>query len=224
MRNLIHSSPKILIVEDHLLISKSYVNFLSTDFNPNNEIFEANSLTDAYELLFLNQTSDKIDLVLLDISMPPSEKYNIADGLALGKMIRDQLLYAKIIVITNYDSFAQIKVVEESIAPEGLMSKSDVDIDFCEICKKVIRGEIIRGEIIKKNSRVVYASDITLDSIDVKILNLISQGYDTKEKQEILRLSRSAIMQRKQKIRHFFGLETLSNAVLLQEAKKRNII
>jgi len=217
-------SPKILIVEDHLLISKSYVNFLSIDFNPNNEIFEANSLTLAYDLLFLNQTTEKIDLVLLDISMPPTEKYNITDGLALGKMIRDRLPHTKIIVITNYDSYAQIKVIEEDIAPEGFMSKSDVDIQFQVICKKVIDGEIIRGERIKKNSQTVYSTDITLDSIDVKILNLISQGYDTKEKQEILRLSRSAIMQRKQKIRHFFGLETLSNAVLLQEAKKRNII
>ena len=217
-------SPKILIVEDHLLIAKSYVNFLSMDFNPSKEIFEANSLTLAYELLFLKQTTEKIDLVLLDISMPPSEKHNIADGLALGKMIKDQLPRTKIIVITNYDSYVQIKVIEEDIAPEGLMSKSDVDIDFCIVCKRVLDGEIIRGEIIKKNSQTVYSTDITLDSIDVKILSLISQGYDTKEKQEILRLSRSAIMQRKQKIRHFFGLETLSNAVLLQEAKKRNII
>jgi DNA-binding NarL/FixJ family response regulator len=217
-------NPKILIVEDHLLISKSYVNFLLIDYNSNYEIFEANSLTLAYELLFLKQTSEKIDFVLLDISMPPSEKYNIADGLALGKMIRDRLPHTKMLVITNYDSFAHIKAIEESIAPEGFMSKSDVDIQFHVICKKVMDGEIIRGEIIKKNSQTVYSTDISLDSIDVKILNLISQGYDTKEKQEILMLSRSAIMQRKQKIRHFFGLETLSNAVLLQEAKKRNII
>lgn len=217
--------PYLLFVDDHALITKSYTDFFKLNADSEAQLLEACTIDDAYEFLFLNEPKLSIDLVVLDMSMPPSLKYHILNGLELGEAIRNRLPNTKIIVITNYDSVEQLKEIEEVLSPEGLLSKSDVDINFfMESCQKVLSGAVIKSDRVKKSTHVIFDDPISLDSIDISILHLISQGYDIKEKQEILQLTKSDLMLRKQKIKAFFGLETLNYAVLLQEAKKRNII
>ncbi len=61
---------KILLVEDHKMITDAYKTILNQHFKKGIEIITSNTLQSAYEFLFLKNNKEEIDIVVLDISMP----------------------------------------------------------------------------------------------------------------------------------------------------------
>lgn len=69
-------SLEILLVDDHIMITDCYKMAL-TDLEISTRITSANSLENAYKFIFDNGPDVRIDLVILDLSMPeyPEKKH-----------------------------------------------------------------------------------------------------------------------------------------------------
>jgi len=116
----------VLIIDDHPLIAEAYKSALSQVTKRNEDIsFEitiVDNCDDANEkILEANANPNKtIDIVFLDIKLPPSEKIKIFSGEDLGIKIRKLLPETKIIISTTYNDNYRIHNIFKSINPEGL--------------------------------------------------------------------------------------------------------
>ncbi len=131
----------------------------------------------------------------------------------------------KIIFISgNYDPLI-LKRIAEYICPEGLIDKIDLNQNnLANIFNLIIAGERYRSETIKKTIGDNVAQKDFFDNIDIRILLLISQGIKTKNLNQYIPLTTSAIEKRKKKIKFELGINNGNDEDLIREAKKLQII
>ncbi|RYJ53371.1 response regulator transcription factor [Flavobacterium petrolei] len=213
-------SLEILLVDDHIMITDCYKMAL-TDLEISTRITSANSLENAYKFIFDNGPDVRIDLVILDLSMPEYPEKNIENGEDLAKLIRVRHPKTKIIFITGYCNIIRLNSIIHDINPEGLIEKSDLDFSSISIiCNKIIAGEIYKSERVKKTIEDFSTKEMFLDTIDRQIIILISQNTKTVNIPELLNLSLSAIEKRKAKIKIYFGVEKGSDDAIIRKAKE----
>lgn len=213
-------SLEILLVDDHIMITDCYKMAL-TDLEISTRITSTNSLENAYKFIFDNAPDVRIDLVILDLSMPEYPEKNIKNGEDLAKLIRVKYPKTKIIFITGYCNIIRLNSIIHDINPEGLIEKSDLDFSSISIiCNKIIAGEIYKSERVKKTIEDFSTKEMFLDTIDRQIIILISQNTKTVNIPELLNLSLSAIEKRKAKIKIYFGVEKGSDDAIIKKAKE----
>ncbi len=218
-------SLKILLVEDHKMITDAYKNILSQHFKNGVKIITSNTLQSAYEFIFSEDNNEDIDIVVLDISMPPFIEKNINSGEDLAHLIRLKYPKIKIIFISGNHNPLILTRIAQCICPEGLIDKIDLDRNnLANIFNLIITGERYKSETIKKTIEDNVANKHFFDNIDIRILLLISQGIKTKNLKQYIPLTTSAIEKRKSKIKLQFGINNGNDEDLILEAKKRYII
>ncbi len=195
----------ILIVDDHPMTVNGYINVLSE------ENFEGYSLNftkaldceQAYNLIVSNQGDDRFDIAYLDLSLPPYAEKNIFSGLDLGVLIRNTIPNCIVIILTMHSEASLIDRLIKEINPQGILCKSDIDIDeFVNAFRIILSGDTYLSNKVVKSLREKVFDNYRLDSYDKQILMRLSEGIATKDIPNYVPLTIEEIEKRKAQIKN----------------------
>lgn len=188
----------ILLVDDHPMTVDGYINVLS------DEEFEGYTLNftkalnceEAYNLI--TDGNHTFNIAYLDLSLPPYPEKKITSGIDLGMLIRQKLPGCTIIFLTMHSEATLVNRLKKEINPQGILCKSDIDIDeFLNAFKIIFSGETYYSHKILKSLKDSVFDNYNLDNYDKQILMRLSEGILTKNIPNYVPLSLSAIEKRK---------------------------
>lgn len=214
---------RVLLVDDHSMITNFYETAIKHS-EIDTKITIKNTLESAYQFIF-SQLIQPIDVIFLDLSMPPYTEKKINNGEDLAKLIRVKYPKIKIIILSSLFRIIQLERIIQNISPEGLVEKIDIsNSDYISnMLNAVINGEYIKSEMVKKtinsNSNKIY-----LDSTNRQIIILLSQGVKTKNISKYLPINESAVHKRKLKIKKLLEIDFGNDEDILRESKLRGLI
>lgn len=227
MKTLNPQNKNILIIDDHPMSVDSYKTLLSgIESNKKAKYLLGYNCEEAYNIL--NQTkhdNETIHFAFVDVNLPTFKEKKILSGCDIAKLIRDYFPDCKIIIISMHDEPVWVSQIYNSINPEGLIAKSDIDYkSFPEAFKSVENNEIYSSKSIKQSRKIMIQKNINWNENDSKMLRLIAEGVKTKDLPNYIPLSLSAIEKRKASIKKQLILESGSNKDLLDSAKSLGLI
>lgn len=227
MENKIYS---ILIIDDHPLITEAYKTACDYYSKQNESIsFFIQTAQDCDSALeFINDFHSKkknLDIVFLDIKLPPSKDRKILSGEDLGLKINKLLPDTKIIVSTTFNDNYRVHSIFKSIDPDGFLIKNDITPkELLDTIDAILNDPPYYSKTVIKLLRKQVANDFLLDNIDRKILHELSIGTKMKELPNILPLSIAGIEKRKRHLKFIFNVEGTDDRELLLIAKRKGFI
>jgi len=218
-----------LIIEDHQLIIDAYTRVLEYISSKNNDISfkidTAKNCDEADMKIEHAVENSMMDLVFLDISLPPSKNGKIISGDDLGLKLRYLFPKVKIIVSTHLNNNYRLINILKTIKPDSLLLKSELDFQcLVEGVLNVINDVPFYSNPVLKLVRQHISNDFNLDNIDRQMLYHLSQGAKTKELPEIVHLSQAGIERRKRRLNQIFNNDKKSDKVLLKLAKEKGFL
>lgn len=220
----------VLIIDDHPLILASYKRALDYVSNQDKTISfiisEASDCDTGYDKIKEYSTSGKnLDIVFLDISLPPSKDGKILSGEDLGLKINELLPSSKIIVSTTFNDNYRIHSILKSINPDGFLVKNDlIPEDIVIAINAIITDSLYYSKTVVKLLRKEISNDFLLDKIDRKLLYELSIGTMMKDLPEVLFLSLAAVEKRKRHLKQIFDVQSPYDKELLLKAKENGFI
>ncbi|MGM0166140.1 two-component system, NarL family, response regulator NreC [Enterococcus sp. AZ135] len=207
---------KILIADDHMMIR----NALAFLVNAQPDMDVVADAADGHEAFMIIENS-AIDIVLMDISMPPGE-----NGLLTTKRMKETFPQVKVIILTMYDDRSYVREAVEAQA-DGFILKTANDETLTKAIRKVHAGERYYdgyseqelSEITLEKEDPLYAS---LSKREKEILPLIALGYNNKQIAERLFISVKTVEVHKANVRKKLKLE--SYASLLQYSLRNHLV
>ena len=203
---------KIIIADDHPVVRSGLRALLSSqsDFEI---VGEAANGEEAAKLAI----SLVPDLILMDLQMP------ILDGLGAIKLIRDKLPKANILVLTTYETDADILPALKAGAI-GYLLKDAPPEQLFQAIRIAASGEMALAPRVaeKVTQRLTNSSENTLSSREIEVLELASQGNPNKEIAKKLFITEATV---KSHFVHIFSkLGVTDRTAAVTEAVKKKII
>lgn len=196
----------ILIVDDHPMTVNGYINVLSEEeFEGHNLVFtKALNCKEAYDLIMeAAGNGTPFDVAYLDLSLPAYPDKNIFSGMDLGVLLRNTIPECIIIILTMHSESTLVDRLIKEINPQGILCKSDIDIDeFLNAFKIIFSGDTYLSNKIVKSLKEKVFDNYNLDSYDKQILMRLSEGILTKNIPNYVPLSLSAIEKRKARMKN----------------------
>ena len=216
---------RLIIVDDHPLIVHCYKIILADYIHTSLVVETALTLDDALVLIERNRQRP-YDLLLLDISMPPSIRdASLISGEDLGKRIKELDLGTKIVVISALTDNFRLNCLLKSLNPEGFLVKTDLTAEILlEAITAVLRGNVYYSRAVSNLIRRKITLDIYIDDLDRKILYFLASGERMKNLPKYIPLSLPTIERRKKKLKVHFDMEEEGDGKLLQKAKELGFI
>jgi len=219
----------VLIIDDHPLIIDAYKSALShVSLNDKDFEFKIDTAIDcdtAYIKIINAKKGIGIDLIFLDIKLPPSKDAKILSGEDLGIIIKKLLDNVKIIVSTTFNENYRVNNIFKSINPDGFLIKNDVGPeDMIEAIKTVITDPPYYSKSVVKLLRKHFLNDILLDKVDRQLLYELSIGTKMKDLPNILPLSIAGVERRKRHLKEIFDVSKRDDKKLIQLAKEKGFI
>ncbi|MBV7390038.1 MULTISPECIES: response regulator transcription factor [Enterococcus] len=207
---------KILIADDHAMIR----NALAFLINAQKDMDVVADAADGHEV-FMKVENEPVDIVLMDISMPPGE-----NGLLTTKRLKEAFPEVKVIMLTMHDERSYVKEALGANA-DGFVLKAADDEKLLEAIRRVYNGEIFYDGYTKKDlsefavekEDPLYAS---LSKREKEILPLIALGYNNKQIAEKLFISVKTVEVHKANIRKKLRLENYAG--LLRYSLKHHLV
>ncbi len=220
----------VLLIDDHPLITNAYKSAfnnvekhdesLSFNIDVAYDCDTANMKIESYSTNNMN-----LDIVFLDISLPPSKDKTILSGEDLGLKINKLIPHTKIIVSTSFKDNYRIHSIIKSLDPDGFLTKNDIKpITLTEAINNVIQDPPYYSKTVTKLLRKEVTNDFLLDAIDRKLLYELSIGTMMKDLPKILKLSLPAIEKRKSRMKQIFDAVSPYDKELLQKSKEKGFI
>lgn len=203
---------KIIIADDHTIV-RSGLRALLVSQSDFEIVGEANNGEEATKLAI----SLVPDLILMDLQMP------ILDGIGAIKLIRAKLPKANILVLTTYETDADILLALESGAI-GYLLKDTPPEQLFQAIRKAAKGEIALAPRVaeKVTQRLMNLSKNTLSSREIEVLELASQGNSNSAIAKKLFITESTV---KSHFVHIFSkLGVTDRTAAVTEAVKKKII
>ncbi len=217
-----------LIIEDHQLIIDGYKRALKYVASKNNVVFTthvAKNCDEADEEIKHALDTRIIDLVFLDISLPPSSNGKLLSGDDLGIKLRNLFPRVKIIVSTHLSNNYRLVNILKNIKPDSLLLKSELDFqNLTDGILNVVNGIPFYSKPVLKLVRQHVSNDFNLDNIDRQMLYHLSQGTKTKELPEVIHLSIAGIERRKRRLNQIFNNEKKTDKALITLAKEKGFL
>lgn len=218
---------RILIVDDHPMTVNGYVNVLSEEgLEGYNLLFsKALSCQEAYKII--TDPSQRPDIAYLDLSLPPYPEEKIFSGLDLGMLLRRLYPECTIVFLTMHSEASLIERLMEATTPQGILCKSDIDIDeFLKAFRIIFGGETYYSHKIQKSLKDRTLNNFNLDNYDKQILMRITEGIPSDKIPNYVPLSLPAIEKR---IAHVKSLilkdgDDDNNDALAEAVKKLGIL
>lgn len=215
---------RILLVDDHPLITNAYKNAFMAFEQENNIQFHIDI---AHSFLSVLNTLEKkkYDLVFLDVQMPTMEHEGLYSGEDLGARIRSQSQTTKIVIITTFNDNYRIHSIIEHVNPDGFLIKNDLTPIELELAiSRILNNPPYYSKTVIQSMRQFISNDFILDKTDRKLLYYLSRGASLNEIANILSLSRAAIAKRKQHLKEVFNVEGGETLALLEKARDKGFI
>ena len=225
-----HKLYTVLIIDDHPLITSAYKSAFNYVEKQNDalsfNIDEAHDCDSAFKkITSLSSNSKNLDIVFLDISLPPSKDGQILSGEDLGLKINELMPSTKIIVSTTFNDNYRIHSLFKNLNPDGFLVKNDINPkELVAAINTIITDPPYYSKTVIKLLRNEVASDFIVDAIDRKLLYELSIGTMMKDLPELLQLSLPALEKRKRHLKQIFDAVSPYDKELLQKAKEKGFI
>ena len=216
----------ILIADDHQLTIDAYKTILpfSLQLGDNINFIEANSCEEAY--LKINQCLDnnlRIDLAILDYSMPIYSEKNILNGADVCIYLQKQMPSCINMILTSIMENIILFEIILNVKPHGIVTKSDIDGNkFLEIIEILLSGKKYRSDFVSMQIEEIWENKAFVNELNRKILQYLAKGYKLKEIAQELDVSEITIKKRISKIRESLNLNEDDN--IFKEAKSRGYL
>ncbi|MGY0408855.1 MAG: response regulator [Polaribacter sp.] len=220
----------VLIIDDHPLITSAYKSAFDYINKHNNtmlfHIDVAHNCDAAYEKIkYFSSANKNLDIVFLDISLPPSKDGKIISGEDLGLKINKLMPGTKMIVSTSFNDNYRIHSILKNLNPAGFLVKNDATPkELITAINTVLTDPPYYSKTVTKLFRKEVSNNFLLDDIDRKMLYELSLGTMMKDLPKILLLSLPAIEKRKNRIKQIFDAVSLCDKELLLKAKEKGFI
>lgn len=211
----------VLIVDDHAAIIEGYKSIIQYNFPTITfTFFEANTAEQAIELL---NSKNHFDLAFIDIQIPSFEK--IKDGTDLTVYIKNKFQNLKIIVLTSFTEFIEIKQILAKTQPNAFILKSEFKADeFIKAIQNLFEDKKFYSKTIQEIIENKSSKNVLFDDYNMQIIKLLANGIKTKSLPEQLNLSISAIDKRKSIIKATLGINKGNDEDIIREARKKGLI
>jgi len=219
-----------LLIDDHPLISEAYKSAFKylekQDSSYAFTIHMANDCDSAYSIICEHaKYNNSIDIVFLDMRLPPSKDGKILSGEDLGLKINQLLPDARIIVSTTFNDNYRVHSIFKNIDPDGFLIKNDITPqELVTAITEVLTQPPYYSKTVMKLLRKQVSNDFLLDDIDRKILYELSIGTKTKELQNLVPLSSAGIEKRKRHLRQIFDTNGQDDRELILIARDKGFI
>jgi DNA-binding NarL/FixJ family response regulator len=206
---------KIIIADDHEL----FRNGLTELLKKHDDIKVVTHVADGIECIEVLQKMSDIDIVLLDITMPNM------DGFEVLKKIKDLNATIKPIIISMHDDGNYIAKCAKSGAYGYLLKNTD-EVELVKAIRMVNKGKkYFSAEISEKMINFMSTQSVSeniLSNKEFEVLGLISEGFTTKKIATKLFVSTRTIETHRANI--LKKLEVKNTAELIKKAAKINLI
>lgn len=211
---------KIIAVDDHPIITDSYVKFLKESGLEDTIYFN-----DPESCMDYCENNRDIDLFIIDYGLPYSEKYKISNGCDLIVKLKVIVPNAKFIVITLIDVGVDVYLLLKKARPNGIWYKGEVSFfNLIDDIKKIMQGYYINSPVVQEKINAIEKYDDTIDKYDLEIISSICKGIPNKELENLIPLSMSNINRRKSDLKILFDVENLGNVEFIKKLRTLNII
>lgn len=216
----------VLIADDHQLTIDAYKTILpfSLQLGDNINFIEANSCEEAY--LKINQCLDnnlRIDIAILDYSMPIYSEKNILNGADVCIYLQKQMPNCINMILTSIMENIILFEIILNVKPHGIVTKSDIDGNkFLEIIEILLSGKKYRSGFVSMQIEEIWENKAFVNELNRKILQYLAKGYKLKEIAQELDVSEITIKKHISKIRESLNLNEDDN--ILKEAKSRGYL
>lgn len=216
----------VLMVDDHPPIIEGYKAILSFNtFGYEINTVAAYNCEAAYNIITNTSKPIAFDVVFIDVTLPPFVDKNINSGEDLVILVKQYLPNAKIVILTSHAESLVLHRILNDCKPEGLLVKSDfLSDEFLVAFDTILKGGSYYSTTVKNQKHELISGDKTLDSYNIQIIILLSQGVKTKNFHDHINLSTSAIEKRKAVIKDYFGITKGTDEDILREARKLGFI
>lgn len=193
---------------------------LSTDLSFEFTIVE--NCDDALIKIKGTSENDSVDLIFLDISLPPSKDGTILSGEDLGDHIKQFMPNSKLIVSTTYNDNYRLYNLLENLNPDGFLVKNDITPSILiEAIKDVLENKTFYSSTVFKLVRKTFIPSYTLDKLDRQLLFELSKGTKMSELPKIIPMSMGGLERRKRILKEVLEIENIkSDRELIEKAKE----
>ncbi len=219
----------VLIIEDHPMISKAYISAFDHISDTNGKyqfkIDLVGNCDDAIKFIELAADTNGIDIIFLDISLPPSSDGQYMSGEDLGIRINELLPQSKIIVVTSFNDNYRINNILKSIDPDGFLVKNDIESkELINAILDVINSPPFYSQTVLVSIRKLFAAGVFLDKIDRQLLYELSIGTKMTDLPDILMMSLRGLHKRKEQMKVIFDIKDSEDRDLIIKAKEKGFI
>lgn len=224
------NSLKVLLVDDHPIIIAAYKSafqWISDERKGdlNFDIDTADNCDIAKEKIERASLDKSIDIIFLDLRLPPSQDNKILSGEDLGILTKKVLPDTKIVVSTTFNDNYRIHSIIKSVDPEGFLVKNDITPEEIVIAiKSVLFDPPYYSKSVLRLLRKEVSNDFLLDNIDRRLLYELSLGTKMKDLPNILPLSIAGIEKRKRNLKEIFNVKSSDDKELIVNAKEQGFI
>ena len=207
--------PRILLADDHRLITEAIKSLLESDFTVLATVGDGRTLVaKALEL--------RPDVILMDISMP------LLNGLDAGRQLMAQLPNTKLIYLTmNQDQDIVAEALK--IGAAGFLTKSCDIAELLTGIRTVLKGKhyispLVAGDRINPFFDIPLRGEkpMHITPRQREVLQLLAEGRSMKEVASVLDVSTRTVAFHKYRMMEDLNLKT--NAELIQYAVRRHIV
>ena len=219
-----------LIIDDHPLISEAYKSAFayieSQNENISFHIQIANNCGKADEIIEHHSSTNRpIDIIFLDISLPPLEEKGILSGEDIGLVINEKLPEAKIIISTTFNDNYRVHSILKNVNPDGFLVKNDITpVELVHAIEEVLNDPPYYSKTVMKMLRSQVSNEYFLDDLDRKILYELSVGNRVNKLPNILPLSLAAVQKRKRQMAKIFEVDNSDDRDLILIAKEKGFL
>ncbi|KAF0140539.1 MAG: two component LuxR family transcriptional regulator [Stygiobacter sp.] len=202
---------KIIVADDHPLLSQGVIQILSTKDNLK-VVGQADNGKTALDLI----RRELPDIAILDVQMPEM------DGFEVAKIVRHEKLPTKIIFLTMFNQESFIRKVFE-IGVKGYILKDSAVADILKCIDAVSENNFylspqVSHFLLSMNVKEKSSSKDELTQSEKRILKLIGQGKSSKEIAEELFISIKTVENHRSNICKKLNIS--GNSALLKYALK----
>lgn len=206
-------SRRVLIVEDHPIVSDSLSRMISETFG---DIICVHAATGARGLSYLN--GNHFDIILLDINLPDMS------GIDFCSQAKARFPDLKVLVVT---SLAQRHIIDRAVqaGAMGFVLKTSDIRDITEGIKQVMAGKSYFGtgvQNLMEGHSVSGTSDPVITRRESEILRLIADGYTNQEIADRLFISSSTVDSHRKNL--LMKFDAKNTAALVKTAISKGII
>lgn len=207
---------RVLLADDHRVVRAGLTAILNESGRAL-VVAQANDGAQALDILADQDQRMEIDIVLLDLQMPPG-----LDGLSALKQLRARGDAIPVLILTTYETDADIVSAMEAGA-SGYLLKDAQDNELLEAVEKVARGhKALAPQVADRIVERMSSRTQALSARELEILELLADGLSNKEIAERSFVSQATVKTHLVHIFNKLGAESRTQAISI--ALERRLI